>query len=138
MKLGNSIVPLALVGCLFSQTALAGGTLGLDEIMPLIRQSKKLTQEINTALQNTGQKPDQITCVGVRLGRQFQPLDAYRVAPFDCRFSPNKFLHIEAKNQVRLPSNRIIPLEQLLKVQPRPTDASLVFRLQSWQWQTSE
>jgi hypothetical protein len=138
MKLGNSIVPLALVSCLFSQTALAGGTLGLGEIMPLIRQSKKLTQEVNTALQNTGQKPDQITCVGVRLGRQFQPLDAYRVAPFDCRFAPNKFLHIEAKNQVRLPNNRIIPLEELLKVQRRPTDASLVFRLQSWQWRTSE
>lgn len=138
MKLGNFIVPLALVGCLFSQAALAGGTLGLDEIMPVIRQSKKLTQEVNTALQNTGQKPDQITCVGVRLGRQFQPLDAYRVAPFDCRFAPNKFLHIEAKNQVRLPNNRIIPLEQLLKVQPRATEASLVFRLQSWQWRTSQ
>ncbi len=67
MKLEHLIIPLALVGCLFSQTALAGGTLGLDEIMPLIRQSKKLTQEVNSALKNTGQKPDQITCVGVRL-----------------------------------------------------------------------
>lgn len=138
MKLGNLIVPLALGGCLLSQTALAGGTLGLDEIMPLIRQSKKLSQEVNAALKNTKQKPNQITCVGVRLGRQFQPLDAYRVAPFDCRFAPNQFLHIEAKNQVRLPNNRMIPLEELLKVQPRPTEAALFFRLQSWQWRTSE
>lgn len=138
MKLRNFIVPWALVGCLWSQTAFASGTLGLDEIMPLIGQSKKLTQEVNSALQNTGQKPEQITCLGIRLGKDFEPIDAYRVAPFDCRFAPNKFLHIEANNQVRLPGGRIIPLEELLKVQPRPTKATLVFRLESWQWHASE
>jgi hypothetical protein len=138
MKLGKFIVPLAMAGCLLPNTALAGGTLGLDEIMPLIRQSKKLTGEVNAALQKTGQKADQINCVAVRLGNHFEPLSAYRVAPFDCRFASNKFLHIEAKNLVRLPNGRTIPLEDFLNLQSKPTKASLVFRLQSWQWKTSE
>ena len=138
VKLRNFIVPIALASCLLPQSALASGTLGLDEIRPLIRQSKKLTQEVNSALQNTGQKPEQVSCLGVRVGRDFEPVDAYRVAPFDCHFASNKFLHIEAKNQVRLPGGRMIPLEELLKVQPIPTEAALVFRLQSWQWQASE
>ncbi len=138
MKLRKYIIFFSLVGCLFSETALAGGTLGLDEIMPLIRQSSKLTREVNAALDSTGQKADQITCVAVRLGRQFEPISAYRVAPFDCRFAPNKFLHVEAKNLVRLPNGQIIPLEELLKVQPRPTEVVPIFHLQSWQWRTSE
>lgn len=131
-------MPLALMGCLFSETALAGGTLSLDEMMTLIRQSSKLTREVNAALESTGQKADQITCVAVRLGRQFEPISAYRVAPFDCRFAPNKFLHVEAKNLVRLPDGRIIPLEELLNVQPKPTEAVPIFRLQSWQWRMNE
>ncbi|HEY9614034.1 hypothetical protein [Allocoleopsis sp.] len=138
MKLVKFIVPLVMVGCLLPNTALAGGTLGLDEIMPLIRQSKKLTGEVNAALKKTGQKANQINCVAVRLGNHFEPLSAYRVAPFDCRFASNKFLHIEAKNLVRLPNDRTISLEDFLDVQPRPNKASLVFRLQSWQWTTSE
>ena len=138
MKLKKYIIPLALVGCLFSETALAGGTLGLDEIFTLIRQSRNLTREVNAALKSTGQKADQITCVAVRLGRQFEPISAYRVAPFDCRFATNKFLHIEATNLVRLPNGRIIPLEELLQIQPRPTEAVPIFRLQSWQWRTSD
>ncbi len=138
MNLGKYIVPLAIVGCLFPNTALAGGTLSLNEIMPLIRQSKNLMGEVNTALKKTGQKADQVTCITVRLGSHFESLSAYRVAPFDCRFASNKFLHIEAKNLVRLPNGRTIPLENFLNLQPKPTKASLVFRLQSWQWKTSE
>lgn len=137
MKLRKYIIPLALVGCLFSETALAGGTLGLDEIFTLIRQSRNLTREVNAALESTGQKADQITCVVVRLGKQFEPISAYRVAPFDCR-AANKFLHIEATNLVRLPNGRIIPLEELLQVQHRPAEASPIFRIQSWHWRTSE
>ena len=135
MNITKFVLPLAIASSFISQTALAGGSLALDEIMPLVQQSSKLNTEVNTALRQAGKKPSDITCVGVRLGSQFGPLSAYRVAPFDCNFGSNKVLHIEAENLVSLRNGHSIFLTQFSELQPKPEQAKLVFRLKSWNWE---
>ena len=135
MNITKFVLPLAIASSFISQTALAGGSLALDEIMPLVQQSSKLNTEVNTALRQAGKKPSDITCVGVRLGSQFGPLSAYRVAPFDCNFGSNKVLHIEAENLVTLRNGHSIFLTQFSELQPKPEQAKLVFRLKSWNWE---
>lgn len=135
MNITKFMLPLAIASSLISQTALAGGTLGLDEIMPLVRQSSKLNTEVSTALRQVGKNPSDITCVGVRLGRQFGPLSAYRVAPFECNFGNKKTLKIEAENFVSLRNGHSIFLTQFSELQPKPEQANLVFRLKSWNWE---
>ncbi|MFB2937071.1 hypothetical protein ACE1B6_17620 [Aerosakkonemataceae cyanobacterium BLCC-F154] len=135
MNITKFVLPLAIASSFISQPAFAGGTLALNEIMPLVRQSSKLNTEVNTALRQVGKKPSEITCVGVRLGRHFGPLSAYRVAPFDCNFGSNKVLHIEAENLVTLRNGHSIFLTQFSELQPKPEEAKLVFRLKSWNWE---
>ncbi|MFB2880921.1 hypothetical protein [Floridanema aerugineum] len=135
MNITKFVLPLAIAGSFISQTALAQGTLALDDIMPLVRQSSKLNTEVNTALRQAGKKPSDITCVGVRLGSQFGPLSASRVAPFECNFGNNKTLKIEADNLVTLRNGHSIFLNQFSEFQSKPEQANLVFRLKSWNWQ---
>lgn len=135
MNITKFVLPLAIAGSLISQTALAEGTLGLNEIMPLVQQSSKLNTEVNTALRQAGKKPSDITCVGVRLGNQFGPLSASRVAPFECNFGNKKTLKIEAENFVTLRNGHSIFLTQFSEMQSKPEQASLVFRLKSWNWE---
>lgn len=135
MNFTKFMLPLAIAGSLISQTALAAGTLGLDEIMPLVRQSSKLNTEVNTALRQAGKKPSDISCVGVRLGNQFGPLSASRVAPFECNFGNNKTLKIEADNLVTLTNGHSIFLNQFSELQSKPEKAELAFRLKSWNWE---
>jgi hypothetical protein len=135
MNISKFVIPLAIAGSLISQTALATGTLALNEIMPIVRQSNKLNNEVNTALRQAGKKPTDITCVGVRLGSHFGPLSAARVAPFQCNFGNNKVLHLEAENFVSLRNGHSIFLTQFSELQPKPEQANLVFRLKSWKWE---
>jgi len=139
VKLTKLLVPLALLGSFWVQPARAGGSLPLSDILPLIQQSEALEEEVNTALQNAGTTPEEITCVGARLGRHFGPLGAARVAPFDCLFpTPNetqKKLGIEAENLVKLPDGSLVTLEEFLKINPMPAEATLNFKLQSWFWE---
>lgn len=134
MQLNKFILPFSLIGLLISPTALAEGSLALDEIMPLINQSRELKQEVNSMLQQTGKNSGDIVCIGIRLGRHFEPLGAARVAPFECAFGEHKILKIEAENLVKLPNGRTLALEQFLEIQPKPETASLIFRLESWKW----
>lgn len=134
MNITKFVLPLAIAGSFISQTAFAEGTLGLDEIMPLVRQSSKLSTEVNNTLRQAGKNPADITCVGVRLGSHFGPLSAARVAPFDCNFGSNKVLHIEAENLVTLRNGHSIFLSQFSELQPKPEQAKLVFRLKTWNW----
>jgi hypothetical protein len=135
MNITKFVLPLAIASSFISQTALATGTLALNEIMPLVRQSSKLNNEVNTALRQAGKKPSEITCVGVRLGSHFGPLSAARVAPFQCNFGNQKILQIEAENFVSLRNGHSIFLFQFSELQPKPEQANLVFRLKSWNWQ---
>lgn len=135
MNINKFVLPLAIASSLISQTAFAGGTLALNEIMPLVQQSSKLNTEVNNALRQTGKKPADITCVGVRLGRHFGPLSAYRVAPFECSFGNNRTLKIEADNLVALRNGHSIFLTQFSEFKSKPEQANLVFRLKSWNWQ---
>ncbi|MFB2837109.1 hypothetical protein [Floridanema evergladense] len=135
MNITKFLLPLAIASSFISQAALAGGTLALNEIMPLVQQSSKLNNEVNTALRQAGKKPSDITCVGVRLGSQFGPLSASRVAPFECNFGNNKILKIEAENLVNLRNGHSIFLTQFSEFQSKPEQAELAFRLKSWNWQ---
>ncbi len=137
IKLGAVITPLVIIGCFGSQAANAGGSLSFTEVLPLVNQSKKLQKEVNQALLETGKKPSDITCVGVRLGKSFAPLDAARVAPFRCQFKNDKYLTVEARNIVKLPNGKVISLENFQKLTSKPETASLKFRLKSWSWTKS-
>lgn len=138
IKLAIVISPLVIIGCFGSQAANAGGSLSFTEILPLVNQSKKLQKEINQTLLETGKKPSDITCVGVRLGKSFASLGAARVAPFRCQFKNDKYLAIEARNIVKLPNGKSVSLENFQKLKNKPETASLTFRLKSWSWTKSE
>ncbi|BAZ39089.1 hypothetical protein NIES4101_50410 [Calothrix sp. NIES-4101] len=140
LKFKNTHFAIVLVYILFfqlaSSTALAGGSLPLSDLIePVINQSDKLKKEVNHALSVTGKKPEQIICIGVRLGKQYAALSAARVAPFSCQFAENKYLTIKAINFVKLPHSQVVTLEQFLKIKPTPENVSLTFKLKSWKWQ---
>ncbi len=120
------------------QPAQSGGTLALSDLEPLLIQSEDLNREVKLILQKTGQTPDSIVCIGIRLGRHFGPLGAARIAPFECSFPNDKFLVIEATNWIKLPNGTLINAEELVdqlsENKPLAEGSTLQMNLQSWQW----
>ena len=89
---------------LFSSAAMAFDTnqLGhrapwlLRDIVPLIGQSPKLQDEVDTALHQLGILVDGITCSGSQFPGQWNNLAGMRVAPYSCEFAAAKWLSINA------------------------------------------
>jgi hypothetical protein len=99
------IVLLALVisatpAMAFDTTKLGqGGTLMLDEIMPLIGKAPALRGEVIQALAERKKRADEIICSGYRFPREWVHLGGARVSPYACDFG-GKWLEIKATVRV--------------------------------------
>jgi hypothetical protein len=80
-----------------------GGSLGLDDRMPLIAKTPKLKGEVDAALAKLGKKPEDIRCDGMRFPGRWKHLGGERVSPYTCDFG-EQWLRIRA--DVRLTGNR--------------------------------
>src|SRR5438132_1702561 len=82
------IVGLALLFATVPATAFDTRTLGqwgsitLDELMPRLSKSKKLTMEIKRTLAESSKTEEQINCIGQRFPGTWQALGGERVAPY--------------------------------------------------------
>jgi hypothetical protein len=76
-----------------------GGSLTLDEIMPLIASSSEPRAQVDKALAERKKKPAEIFCDGVRFPGQWTQLGGARVSPYSCDFG-DKWLRLEASVRV--------------------------------------
>ena len=72
-----------------------GGTLPLDDLMPLVGKSAQLKREVDQALTESKKKPDDVICSGMRFPGQWVHLGGSRVSPYACDFGA-KWLRIRA------------------------------------------
>ena len=72
-----------------------GGSLGLDEMIPLIEKSSALKREVTEAVARSGQKLDAIRCDGQRFPGQWRNLGGERVSPYACKIA-DKWLEVRA------------------------------------------
>ena len=105
----------------------------LSDILPLIRQSSQLEEEIGIMLGETNRKFTEIVCFGGRISRQYGVLGGARFAPFRCFFGSH-LLTIEADNIVRLPDGSSFPLAELPNREIFPAEIFLSFYLRGWSW----
>src|SRR5262245_11425319 len=61
-----------------------GGSLPLEDIMPLIDKSPRLKGEVEAALAKTAKRAEEIICSGARFPRSWENLGGGRAAPYDC------------------------------------------------------
>jgi len=131
LKLCLVTVSSILVSYIYQPIVRAEGSVSLDDITSLVRQSKKLAQQFNAELQTSGQN---VSCMGLRLGRQYGDLAGARVPPFDCTFANHKTLIIEADLLIRLPNGRIV---ELAPDSHLPEGSRVYYKLKSWNWEQS-
>jgi hypothetical protein len=62
------------------------GSLGLDDLTPVIAKSARLQQEIGEVLSESDKKQEDVTCVGMRFPGQWKHLGGLRVSPYACDF----------------------------------------------------
>jgi hypothetical protein len=61
------------------------GSLGLDEMMPLIDKSLQLKREVGDAVAKAKVKADEVGCEGKRFPGQWRNLGGGRTAPYVCK-----------------------------------------------------
>ncbi|MGP0088674.1 MAG: hypothetical protein ACLPKB_01740 [Xanthobacteraceae bacterium] len=66
-----------------------GGSLPLDEIMPLIDKQPELKREIREAAAKLNKTPEDIICDGMRFPGKWEHLGGSRVSPYICGFGDN-------------------------------------------------
>ena len=111
-----------------------GGSLALDEIMPLIGSSKELRAQVNQALAERKKKPAEIFCDGMRFPGQWTQLGSARVSPYSCDFG-DKWLQIAAT--VRLTDRRGRAFETIT---PEAMKSAATIRETNprWKWTTED
>jgi hypothetical protein len=98
-------VPFVLLLIASSATALDTtklgqfGSLGLDEMMPLIDKSRQLKREVTEAVAKTNLKADEIRCDGMRFPGQWRNLSGERTSPYVCNIG-DKWLEVRATVRV--------------------------------------
>jgi hypothetical protein len=84
----------------FDSTKLGqGGSLGLDEMMPLIDKSPQLKREVAEAVAKTKLKLDEVRCDGMRFPGPWRNLGGERTAPYVCNIG-DKWLEVRATVRV--------------------------------------
>lgn len=74
-----------------------GGSVVMNEIMPLVEQSPQLKREVMEAAAKINKQPADILCGGMRFGSEWAHLSGYRVSPYICAFGDDdRFLEIRA------------------------------------------
>jgi hypothetical protein len=79
------------------------GSLFLDDIWPLIQQSRELMAEVDKALAELNKKPENIICHGMRFPGPWKHLGGARVAPYRCEFGERE---MEILTTARVTSRR--------------------------------
>ena len=103
MEIFVRAVPIAIALLLAASPAVAfdtgklgqGGSLPLDDLMPLVGQSAPLKREVDQALAEAKKKPEDVICSGKRFPREWVHLGGSRVSPYACDFGA-KWLQIRA------------------------------------------
>ena len=111
-----------------------GGSLALDEIMPLIGSSKELRAQVNQALAERKKKPAEIFCDGMRFPGQWTQIGGARVSPYSCDFG-DKWLQIEAT--VRLTDRRGRAFETITS-EAIKSAATIRETNPKWKWTTED
>jgi hypothetical protein len=75
------------------------GTLLLEEIMGLVRQSPRLMDEVQSALRDINKTAQDITCIGKRIDGRWRYLAGARVQPYICGIG-ERWLEISADLRV--------------------------------------
>jgi hypothetical protein len=75
------------------------GSLGLDEMMPLIDKSLQLKREVGDAVAKAKVKADEVGCEGKRFPGQWRNLGGGRTAPYVCKIG-DKWLEVRATVRV--------------------------------------
>ena len=91
--LGLAVIVAALS---LTGTAVAGGTIALDEVVSLLPENARLRAEVEEAVAAAGRSEDEVVCTGTRLGNQWQELGGARIPPFECEIG-GRMLTIEAE-----------------------------------------
>lgn len=76
-------------------TALAGGSLGLGEVLTAVAADAKLVAEINAELDKSKLKATEVTCIAGRFGNHWKYLGGGRAAPYECEIG-KRSISIEA------------------------------------------
>jgi hypothetical protein len=76
--------------------ALAGGSVGFDEVMQFAAQNRKLEKEIKSSIREQRLRQIDIQCVAARFGNQWTYLGGDRAPPFTCQIG-NRVLTINSK-----------------------------------------
>jgi hypothetical protein len=105
------LAPFAVL--IFSSSAMAfdttklgqGGSLGLDEMAPLIKKAPQLKREVAEAVANAKQKAEEIRCDGMRFPGQWVNLGGERVAPYVCKIG-DKWLEVRTTVRVTGPRRK--------------------------------
>lgn len=111
-----------------------GGSLTLEEIMPLIRKTPKLAGEITAELDRLGKKPEDMLCDGVRFPGAWRHLGGLRVAPYDCKFG-ERTLTIQAR--VRVTDRKGRAFERVSAAALRRAENAHQDKL-TWTWETTQ
>jgi hypothetical protein len=111
-----------------------GGTLTLDDLMPLIRKSAQLKREVDQALVEGKKKPDDVICSGMRFPGQWVHLGGIRVSPYTCGFG-DKWLQIRATVRITDRSGRAFETitPEAMKNATKVSETNL-----TWKWTTEE
>ena len=111
-----------------------GGTLPLDDLMPLISKSVQLKREVDQALAENKKKPDDVICSGMRFPGQWVHLGGYRVSPYTCGFGA-KWLQIRATVRITDSGGRAFETitPEAMKNATKVNETSL-----TWKWTTEE
>jgi hypothetical protein len=128
-----SLAPLPAMG--FDTGKLGqGGTLPLDDLMPLIGKTAALKREVDEALVQGKKKVDDVVCSGMRFPGQWSHLGGGRVSPYVCNFEV-KWLRIGAKVRITDRGGRVYETitPAAMKNASKVTETNL-----SWQWTTEE
>ena len=86
MRTCRAVVLVAALGyaALPAAPALAGGSMGLDEVIVAVAKSPNLVTEIQRELSKTNLKAEDLSCDGARHGNQWTYLGGGRAAPYAC------------------------------------------------------
>ena len=77
-------------------SALAGGSVGFDEVIQFAAQNRKLAREIKSSMQKQRLKQTDIRCDAARFGNHWTYLGGDRAPPFTCQIG-NRVLTINGK-----------------------------------------
>lgn len=135
VSLALALILVASPAAAFDTSKLGqGGTLPLDDLMPLIGKSAQLKREVDQALAEDKKKPDEIICSGVRFPRQWVHLGGSRVSPYTCGFGA-KWLQIRATVRITDRSGRAFETATpaAMKNASKVSETDL-----TWKWTTEE